>query len=306
MSNMRTVTAHISERLQREQDQARRRWEVPQIIPTQEGEDYTFDSGGAFWRAMSFIEAARPYETVQNIEHAREAGYALGRFHSLVSDLAPRQLHDTLKGFHVAPRYYRHYLDVLAARGSQPESPEVRHCMAFVEARQGGIGVLEGAKAQGILQLRPIHGDPKINNILIDESSWQAVSMIDLDTVKPGLRLYDIGDCLRSCCNPAGEETDDVDEVRFEIDLCRAILQGYLAVAKAFLDAHDTAHIYDAVRLIAFELGLRFFTDYLEGNVYFKVDHEAENLQKALVQFKLAESIEAQAPQIQAIIRDLP
>jgi hypothetical protein len=129
--------------------------------------------------------------------------------------------------------------------------------------------------------------------------------MIDLDTVKPGLIHYDVGDCLRSSCNPAGEETERWEAVRFEADLCRAILRGYLPLARSFLTDADHRLLYEAAHLLAFELGLRFFTDYLEGNVYFKVRHPEHNLARALVQFRLAESIESQAASIRSMIAEL-
>ena len=140
---------------------------------------------------------------------------------------------------------------------------------------------------------------------MMDLATGQAVGLVDLDTVKPGLVHYDLGDCLRSGCNPLGEETEHWEAVRFDPDLGRAILQGYLALAGDFLTDHDYDYLYDAIRLLAFELGLRFFTDYLEGNVYFKARHRDHNLARALVQFKLTESIESQAAAMRAIIRDL-
>ena len=140
---------------------------------------------------------------------------------------------------------------------------------------------------------------------MLDTATRQAVALVDLDTVKPGLVHYDIGDALRSGCNPQGEETDAWETVRFEPDLCRAMLQGYLPVARDFLTETDYVYLYDAIRLIAFELGLRFFTDYLAGNVYFKARRPEHNLARALVQFKLTESIESQAAAIGAISRDL-
>ena len=159
-----------------------------------------------------------------------------------------------------------------------------------------------GAEAS---RLRPIHADPKINNFMIDEDTGYAVSLIDLDTVKPGLVHYDIGDCLRSGCNLMGEDAEQWEMVRFDPELCQAILQGYLSLAKEFLTDNDYDYLYDAIRLIAFELGLRFFTDYLEGNVYFKTGHQKHNLARALVQFKLAESIEYQETAIRAVIREI-
>ena len=177
--------------------------------------------------------------------------------------------------------------------------------MGFVNRRRTGVDVLEKAKEQGALELRPIHGDPKVNNVMIDLGTRQAISLVDLDTVKPGLIHYDIGDCLRSGCNPLGEETEQWEKVRFEPDLCRAILSGYLAEAGNFLKENDYRYLYEAVRLIAFELGLRFFTDYLEGNIYFKAVNEKQNLTRALVQFRLSESIESQESAIRALIQEL-
>jgi Ser/Thr protein kinase RdoA (MazF antagonist) len=155
------------------------------------------------------------------------------------------------------------------------------------------------------LQLRPIHGDPKVNNVLLCSVTGCAVAMVDLDTVKPGLLHYDIGDALRSACNPVGEETVDLEAVRFDLDLAAALLRGYLSEAARVLSEDDIAHLYDAIRLLPFELGLRFFTDYLEGDVYFRVDQPCQNLQRAQVQFHLTASIEAQESQIRALIQEL-
>nr|NIT41161.1 phosphotransferase [Gammaproteobacteria bacterium] len=185
------------------------------------------------------------------------------------------------------------------------KAPEVNYCLQFVTERNAWAHVLETAKGQGRLRLRPIHGDPKVNNVMMDINTGQAISIVDLDTVKPGLIHYDVGDCLRSGCNPLGEETERWEEVRFDPDLCQAILQGYISIAREFLTDNDYDYLYDAIRLITFELGLRFFTDYLEDNVYFKAKHPEHNLARALVQFKLTESIESQETAIRAIIKEI-
>ena len=128
---------------------------------------------------------------------------------------------------------------------------------------------------------------------------------MDLDTVKLGLVHYDIGDCLRSGCNPAGEEYTSLNDVCFDLDLCSAMLSGYLPLARPFLTPVDIEYLYDAIWLITFELGLRFFSDYLAGNTYFKCHHARQNLDRALGQFRLLESIEAQQVDISAIVKDL-
>ncbi|NEP10412.1 MAG: aminoglycoside phosphotransferase family protein [Symploca sp. SIO2C1] len=304
MGNMRIVTEHIHHRLQHTLLSADRRWKMPSVLLTQDAQDYWIEPSGGFWRALSFIDAAQSFDTIQDTKHAREIGYALGMFHNLINDLPTERLADTLEGFHITPRYLQHYEQVLA-KSTVNKSPELEYCLQFVSDRKSWVNVLENAKEEGKLTLRPIHGDPKINNIMIDSTTGQAVSIVDLDTVKPGLVHYDIGDCLRSGCNPLGEETQQWEVVRFEPDICQVILEGYFAVAKDFLTDNDYNYLYDAIRLIAFELGLRFFTDYLAGNVYFKVKQPSQNLARALVQFKLSESIESQETALRTMIEDL-
>ncbi len=303
MLNMRTFTEHARKQLQRVPLPAGRRWEIPRVLLAQDGKDHWLDSGGSFWRAMSFIDSSQSFDTIKDLEHAREVGYALGMFQNLLRDLPAVSLADTLEGFHITPRYLRHYDEVLD-RTRVSKTPEVDYGLQFVSERRGWAHVLEDAKTQGKLRVRPIHGDPKVNNVMMDTATGQAISIVDLDTVKPGLIHYDIGDCLRSGCNPLGEE-ERWEMVRFEPELCQAILKGYVSLAKDFLTESDYEYLYDAIRLIAFELGLRFFTDYLEGNVYFKIKHPEHNLVRGLAQFKLTESIESQGAAIRLIIQDI-
>jgi Ser/Thr protein kinase RdoA (MazF antagonist) len=281
-----------------------RRWEVPCVVTAKDGRDFWIDPAGDFWRALTFIRDAEPCDTIGSVEEAREVGFALGVFHALISDLPLEGLYDTLEGFHITPRYLRHYDEVIAG-STRHLSPEERHCLRFVSDRRVITGILEDAREQGTLRLRPIHGDPKANNVMRDADTGRAVGVVDLDTVKPGLVHYDVGDCLRSCCNPLGEETERWEDVWFDADLCKAVLVGYSSMAEAFLSPADYEHLFEALRLIAFELGLRFFTDHLEGNVYFRTGREGHNLARALVQFRLAESIESQDSAIRLIIRDL-
>jgi Phosphotransferase enzyme family len=302
MHNMCILTEHVREKLQN--SPLNRRWEVPRVLLTKDAQDHYTDEVGSFWRAISFIENSQSFDTLDDIKRAQEVGYALGMFHNLISDLPSEKLADTLEGFHITPLYLQHYNEVLAKTKAR-KSPEVNYCLQFVSDRAFWAHVLENAKATGELPLRLMHGDPKINNVMFDTATNQAVSVIDLDTVKPGLVHYDIGDCLRSGCNFAGEETEQWEGVCFDTDFCRGILQGYLFVAKAFLTENDYIYMYDAIRLISFELGLRFFADYLAGNVYFKVKHPEHNLARALVQFKLTESIESHQTTIRNIIQDV-
>jgi len=304
MANMRTVTQHIREQLQSRRPHRTPPWRVAGVIPAEDGRDYWLAEDGGFWRAMEFIDGTRPLDVLDNVADGREAGFALGTFHALLSDLPPERLADTLPGFHITPLYIEHYDRILSVC-RLPDTAETRYARQFIEARRTRAGVLEEGRSGGKLVSRPIHGDPKCDNILLDEVTRKAVSMVDLDTVKPGLLHYDIGDCLRSGCNLRGEEIRAWQRTRFDTDMARAILEGYISETRPFLTGHDFEYLYDAIRLIPFELGLRFFTDYLEGNVYFKTTIPEQNLLRALVQFRLAESIEGQERIMRTLIREL-
>jgi Ser/Thr protein kinase RdoA (MazF antagonist) len=210
-----------------------------------------------------------------------------------------------LPGFHNAPNYLARFAAATVRRRETPDNAELHHCLAFVETRRSLADVLEIPRREGKLQLRPIHGDTKLNNFLFDVESDRAVSLIDLDTVQPGLIHFDIGDCLRSCANSAGESPEDLAAVRFDLDICHAVIKQYFFEAHAFLTPYDHHYIYDAIRLIPFELGLRFLTDHLEGNHYFKTDWPDQNLHRALVQFALTTSIERNEEKIRSQIKEL-
>lgn len=304
MQNMRIVTEHIRAKLPPPTETPARRWEVPRVLLTTDDRDCWVEPDDSYWRAISFLDGSESIDIIQDIEHGWEVGYAIGRFHYLISDLDPQQLADTLPGFHITPQYLEYYQQVLPTYHGEVDL-EVDYCLKFVQARQEWAKVLEDAKDDGKLPLRPIHGDPKVNNVMICTTTQQAIGAIDLDTVKPGLIHYDIGDCLRSGCNPLGEETKAWQQVHFDPQMCRSILAGYLSQASSFLTEADYNYLFDGIRLIAFELGLRFFTDYLAGNVYFKVKYPTHNLDRALVQFKLTESIEAQELTIRSIVEEL-
>ena len=280
------------------------RWELPRLLPVEGSGDAWLECDGQCWRLLTFIPDSLSVDTVSDARQAAEVGRALGLFHTLIHDLPVSELADTLEGFHVTPGYLAAFERVLRCT-EVPLTPQVQHCIAFIRDRAAFMPVLEEARRTGRLPLRPIHGDPKINNILFDSGSGAAIALVDLDTVKPGLIHYDIGDCLRSGCNRLGEETEDWRAVHFDLELCEAILRGYVSVAHRFLSDADYAHIPDAIRLLSLELGLRFCSDHLAGDVYFRTSRPRHNLHRALVQFRLTESIETQMPEIEALVERL-
>lgn len=305
MENMRVITEHVAKRLEAEVDSADRIWQIPQVIPTKTGVDVAVDEEGNCWRAISLIASAHSFEQVQNVEHAREAGAVLGQFQRLLSDLDATRLHVTLPDFHITPAYFTGLDAALATPAGRTRVGsllEAQGCLRFIEERRDWSRVLEAAKARGELKLRSVHGDPKIANIMIDDATGKGTCIVDLDTCMPGLVHYDFGDCMRSACNSAGEEALDLSKVRFDTELCRAIAIGYLPFARSFLNEADHHYLYDSIRLLTFELGLRFFADFVGGDRYFKTRYDLHNLNRARVQFRLCESIETNETLIRRIL----
>jgi Ser/Thr protein kinase RdoA (MazF antagonist) len=308
MENLALLCDHAGPRDWPQTDQPRR-WDLPRLVPTRLSEAGCssrpwLERHGECWRLLTYVPDTICHDTVTSPELAGEVGRALGGFHRLIHDLPCDRLHDTLPGFHVTPAYLAAY-DALLLKRVLPLNAEERQCRDAIEARRSLAPVLEEALASGRLSQRPIHGDPKVNNVLLDRGTGRAVALIDLDTVKPGLLQYDIGDCLRSGCNPAGEETTDLEAVRFDLELARPMLAGYLELARPILTDADLDLMVEAVRLISFELGLRFFSDHLAGNRYFKCRHPRHNLERARVQFRLTESIEAQLHDLHQLVEQL-
>ncbi len=298
-NNIKAYSEHLKTKLN---GSYKKEWVVPEPILTKDGSEYFVDVNNSYWRAFEFIDQARTYEDIQNLQHAKEVGAALGKFHNYLSDLPIERLYDTLPIFHIAPEYLAAF--DRARKNYQGDKDEIKEYLQFIEDRREFFSVLEEAKLAGKLKMRVIHGDPKPSNVMISDDDFKGIAFVDLDTVKPGLIHYDIGDCLRSNCNPVGENGDP-NEVSFDLELMRGVLSGYLPRVKDFLEDFDYDYIYESVRLISLETAVRFFTDYLNGNTYFKVRYPKHNLDRAIVQFELVKSIEAQEKEIKEIIEQL-
>ena len=291
MRNVEAVTTHIVKRL-RAEGVADPYAVTPALISTRSGRTFLHDDQGAYWRVFHFIEAGIVFDTVQHRGHAFEIGRGVGRFQALVADLPPSALFDTLPGFHHTPEYLKAYDDAVNAdiggrvAGAGPETE-------FVFQRRHLASTLTDLIDSNELPLRVVHNDPKVNNIMIHKTSGEVLCMLDFDTVKPGIVHFDFGDCVRSAANPAGENAGDLESVAIDMELFEAIAEGYLHEAGAFLAKKELALLPQSVKVITFELGIRFLADYLRGDTYFKIQYPTHNLHRARVQFKLLESIEA-------------
>jgi len=277
---------------------------IPRLVPASDGNPYVRDEEGEIWRLMELIPDAKTLAGIQTSVQAREIGRTLGHFHRLVADLDPSRVAVTLPGFHVTPGYLERFTRALNEAGRICHTEQFREAVTFVTARRNIAGVLEEAKREGRIPVRVVHGDPKLDNILFDRTGTRALGLIDLDTLQPGLIHHDIGDCLRSCCNRWGETPEAGRRAELDLGVCRDILDTYADETRDLLTADEVVLIHEAVRLIPFELGLRFLTDHLEGNRYFRVSEPEQNLRRARVQFDLVADIEGKEEDICAIVAD--
>ena len=257
------------------------------------------DWTGAAWRMLEMLSSCQTLQSVNSAQQARELGRCLGLFHTFLADMSPDILADPLPGFHDTAGYLGQYDRTLSVSAGHRDH-QTDFCRAFIEQHRSKADMLTDKRLS--LGRTIIHGDPKVANFLFNEAGDRVISLIDLDTVKQGLLLHDLGDAVRSCCNRGGENIQSPEDAVFDLSLFQSWLAGYCGVAGFLLTGEDRKRIVDAALLITFELGLRFFTDFLGGNRYFKVSSERENLHRTMVQFYLADSIEQQKKELDDLV----
>jgi len=297
MDNIRRVTTHLEGKLAGERDFSR---SVLSLVPARDGQAWVRDPEGSYWRTYLFIEKARTYDTVQSPQQAFEAAKAFGRFQGLLADLPAPRLHDTIPDFHHTPRRFARLEAVLAADPCHRAAPAAAQ-IDFALRRKAMTSVLVDAG----LPERVTHNDTKLNNVMLDDETGAGICVIDLDTVMPGLALYDFGDLVRTATCAVKEDVRDLALVEMQFPMFEAIVRGYLASASGFLTPAERHFLAFSGKLITFEIGLRFLTDFLEGDVYFKTHREGHNLDRCRMQFKLAESIERQEAEMNRLVERL-
>ncbi len=295
IENFYKITRHIAPKSK----QTGRELQVASPVSTLKNQHYYRQNEESFWRAQSYL----PHEShsvLTDPGQARQVGKTLAEFHRLVVDLDVRGFHDPLPGFHNLPGYLEEYDSALKST-KIAGGARIHSCLAAIDRYRARAASLENAKHAGILTLQPIHGDPKLDNFLFGEED-KVLGLLDLDTVFMGPVHYDLGDCLRSCCNRSGESGGEDSSIIFELDICRAVLDGYFSGPDQQPGNEQRAYVFDGVLLICFELGVRFFTDHLRGNQYFKVRQDGENLLRAVNQFRLTDDIAGKEQQIRAMV----
>ena len=296
MENISRVTRHLAGKYAGAGDASRR---ALTLIPAHDGHPFSQDAAGNCWRVYLFIEQARTYDAVESPAQAFEAAQAFGRFQSLLADLPAPRLHDTIPDFHHTPKRFLALEQALAddaVNRAALAKPEIEFALRH--------RALAGALLAANLPERVTHNDTKFNNVMLDDATGAGVCVIDLDTVMPGLALYDFGDMVRTTTSPAKEDERDLAKVTMQFPMFEALVRGYLAAAD-FITPPEKQHLAIAGEVITFEIGLRFLTDFLAGDTYFKVHRDRHNLDRCRTQFKLVESIGQQATQMNELIATL-
>lgn len=299
MDNMVKITTHLAEKITVAGGDVKR--ECLNLVKTKNGEYFHKTADGNYYRAFQFIDRARTYMKVENAKHMYETGKALGRFQKYLSDFAASELFEVIEDFHNTPKRYEAFKKAvdenLAGRADI-----AREEIDFINNRANDLSKLVNLLNDGKLPLRVTHNDTKFNNIMIDDETGKAVCVIDLDTVMPGLSLYDFGDAIRSGCSTATEDEVDLSIVKFDINLYKNFVKGLLKETKDTLTNEEIKNIAFSAKLITMELAMRFLTDYLNGDTYFKVNHDTHNLERTKNQLKLAKDMEDQMDEMQTIV----
>ncbi|MEI7899706.1 MAG: aminoglycoside phosphotransferase family protein [bacterium] len=302
MENVVRVTGHLAGQLTANRDPDATRKALT-VVPAHGGLPYVRDEEGNWWRMYLFIEQARTYDIIENERQAFEAARAFARFQNLLADLPAPRLHETIPAFHNTLSRLQ-ALDAACAADVCGRKADVAEELAFVEARREQCGRLLARNARGEIPERITHNDTKSNNVMLDDATGEGVCVIDLDTVMPGLALYDFGDMVRSATAAAKEDERDLSKVGSRIAMFEALARGYLSEA-AFLLPAEVEELVFSGRLVTLTIGIRFLTDYLAGDVYFRTHRPGQNLDRCRVQFQMVRSLEAQAGAMEALVRDI-
>lgn len=283
MNNVERVITHISSKTSAEKSER-----LLKLFSSKEGLPYFQDSDGGIWRCYNFIEGCRTYDTVETPEQAYQAAFAFGEFQNKLSDLSSDDIVETIPDFHHTPKRFLRLME-LVTTDPLGRLHEVTAELEFIKDREPTVHHLVNLRDAGKLPVRITHNDTKFNNVMVDEQSDEAICVIDLDTVMPGLSLYDFGDLVRTSVSPSSEES--LDGVSVRMPVFEALVDGYLSACDCLSDT-EVENLAVSAKVITLELAIRFLTDFLEGDIYFKTDQEQQNLHRARVQLQLVRRLE--------------
>jgi Ser/Thr protein kinase RdoA (MazF antagonist) len=299
MENITGVTKHLQRKIIASGGDPKR--EGLTLVPTRDGKFFHKTDSGEYWRAYNFIEGARTYMQPASTDHVYSAARAYGTFQRNLSDFPVDRLHETIPNFHHTVKRFENFVQVVEKDGHN-RARDVGEEINFVLRRADETSVLVDLVDAGDLPLRVTHNDTKFNNVMIDDQTGEGVCVIDLDTVMPGSSLYDFGDAIRSITNTGAEDEPDLSKVRFSLEAFEAYTRGYLETTRDGLTRAEIEHLAFSARLMTLECGMRFLTDHLDGDVYFKTHRPDHNLDRCRTQFKLVADMEQEEEKMGEIV----
>ncbi|MCD8156036.1 MAG: aminoglycoside phosphotransferase family protein [Clostridiales bacterium] len=300
MENIVSVTAYLRERISQDGGDPDR--ETLNVILTCDGRPYYVDTSGEYWRAYHFIEDASCYGRVEKPEDFYESAVAFGHFQGLLADYPAETLHETIPGYHDTKARFPVFRQAVA-EDVMGRAADVRKEIQFVLDREDVADYFTDLLAAGELPLRVTHNDTKLNNIMIDNATGKGICVIDLDTVMPGLAMNDFGDSIRFGASTADEDERDLSKVSCSMELFDIYTKGFLEGCAGKLTPKEIELLPMGAKVMTFECGMRFLTDYLQGDTYFKIHREGHNLDRCRTQFKLVADMEQKWDEMQAIVR---
>lgn len=299
MGNIESVSSFLKEKIIQEGGDYKR--ETLCVIYTKDGKSYYRDSIGSYWRAFVFIDHAITYDLVENPDIFYESGLTLGKFQRLLMEYEVKNLYETIVDFHNTPTRLE-ALKRAIAKDSQGRVEHVRNEIQFALEREEIAHILPNLLKKNELPLRVTHNDTKLNNVMIDLETKKGLCMIDLDTVMPGLSVNDFGDSIRFGASTASEDEIDLGKVSCDLELFEAYTKGYLEGCQGKLEAKEVEMLPVGAKVMTYECGIRFLTDYLQGDKYFKIHREDHNLDRCRTQFKLVVDMEEKWDSMKRII----
>lgn len=300
MENIIGVTSYLRRKIIENGGDPER--ETLNVVPCDSGDNYYVDSRGEYWRAYLFIEGATCYEQVETKEDFYQSAVAFGNFQHLLAGYPAETLHETIPQFHDTRKRFNDFLKAVE-EDKLHRAALVREEIEFVLKREEDADVFGGMIQRKELPLRVTHNDTKLNNIMIDDVSRKGICVIDLDTVMPGLAMNDFGDSIRFGANTAAEDETDLSKVSCDLELFEAYVAGFLEGCQGSLTETEIRMLPMGAKVMTYECGMRFLTDYLEGDHYFRIHRENHNLDRARTQFKLIEDMEAKWKEMESIVR---
>jgi aminoglycoside phosphotransferase (APT) family kinase protein len=301
MDNIARVTEHIRHKLEKKDfphNEISRR--VLTVIKSRENENFFKDDGGFYWRMYHFIAGAESHDVLHTDNQLYQVARTFGTFLDDLSDLPGPPLRETIPDFHNAPKRYRDFERALAADCCN-RALSAKTEIEFLQRYAGAFDVFPPLVTDGKIKLRVTHNDTKINNVMLDTDTDEGLCVIDLDTVMPGLAHFDFGDLGRTTLSPMAEDSQELSKVEVEIPRFEAILKGFMEGVGQNLNRTERDLLIFSMQFMTQLIGMRFLTDYLEGDPYFKVHRDAHNLHRCRRQFKLVQSILHKEDQLAAI-----